>query len=238
MGRYRIMRSERPLSHDLPAASALLFSTVAMVTIISQSHVDRAARSQVSSPAATIATARVTGHASASPGRRRHGAEVDVATAPAAAPEPAIETEPAGLDAVELATLDARRTALAGAPGVAPGRHAPPADAGFVRLDFDLRDADGANEAARPAANGAVDVRKPLRRGSQNLGEVTVRVDRYSRLFVDAGQLRKVLDRQGDREALLRRLPENGMMGFAELRDRGVDLRYDPIADGLALRPA
>ena len=103
---------------------------------------------------------------------------------------------------------------------------------GLIPLSFDL---------VRPGASGesvsadAVIVRKPLRIGAREIGSLPVHIDGDSRLLVDATELVRMLERAGRPRTVRKSRRADNLLTFTELRNDGVDLRYDPNSDSLVM---
>lgn len=152
------------------------------------------------------------------------------------------------VDEEALASLDAGDAAdavvaLLQNPDAAPDMAAAPEDnrmaagpartaEGLIPLSFDL---------VRPGSSGesvnadAVIVRKPLRIGAREIGSLPVHIDGDSRLLVDATELVRMLERAGRPRTVRKSRRADNLLTFTELRNDGVDLRYDPNSDSLVM---
>lgn len=153
---------------------------------------------------------------------------------------------PAAIQPAEAtSTGDAANAALAaagGPPVPAPGgsgaiggdiqRLAVRDTNGIIPLSFDIARPGSGTEAV--GANAIV-VRKAVRVNNREVGSLPIHIDGNSRLLVDAGELRKLLAKAGASGTL--RDPRGGtdLLTFSELRDDGVDLRYDPGSDSVVI---
>ena len=85
----------------------------------------------------------------------------------------------------------------------------------MLRSDFRL-------EAA--AAQGeTVAVRLPLFRNGEQIGELDLEIDQSARIFADGAQLEHLFPHA--------QFASGRPISLADLRDRGVDLRYDPVGE-------
>jgi hypothetical protein len=109
-------------------------------------------------------------------------------------------------------------------PAPPPGKHPAP----FIPLEFDIATPGAGGESV---GGDAIVVRKPVRMGAQELGTLPVHVDGDSRLLVDAGDVLDLLARAGASATF----KGSGLISFGELRNSGVDLRYDPNSDSVLL---
>jgi hypothetical protein len=240
MGRFRIVRTDMPLGSDLPAAVVLGFATIAMIGLTSEMHLRERTQPGQAVPTIRIALAEPEPPAAPAPAPDGRAQSLAAAQSPHVAGDQ--------LAAAPSQTAPETAGSAPYAPGVAPAepihslaarpRPAAVARGGFIPLDFDLASHDAVSAAERPAPGGAVDVRKSVREGDRTLGNVTVRIDRQSRLFVDSAQLRAMLSGQQRWRAIADRVPQTGLVSFTSLRADGLDLRYDPVTDQLSLRPA
>jgi len=242
------LRRDYSLSSDWPVALFLVFTAISLLAITSYYHYADASRSatgqsadgqnypirfsilaEPSHPVRQIAPEEPDAPA---PDRL---ADIDTASG-STDTEPA---QPAGGRAVGLSSVLVQQTSTQTAGPAAAERALPqPGRNGVIPLSFDLSDLTSGStpRPSRGAKASDIEIRKKVQAGGQDLGEITVRVDKYSRLAVDTAQLRTVLKEQPKLAESSNKLPESGMIGFTELRNRGVDLRYDPVADRLTLQ--
>lgn len=111
-------------------------------------------------------------------------------------------------------------------------------DLGLLPLDFTLEPPGSERATARRADDGAVIVSKPLLAEGTALGKMDITVADGATLMLEAQQARRVLAGQsGKVSAALDRLPEKGLVSFADLRALGIDLRYSPTEDVIRLNP-
>ncbi|QFT76812.1 hypothetical protein [Erythrobacter sp. THAF29] len=108
---------------------------------------------------------------------------------------------------------------------------------GLAQIDFDLGETDASEASPTGPGGSIVEVRKALYSGDVELGSLSVTIDQNARLFVQRNDLRALV--QGD-EANARRIARiatDGLVSFQRLREFGVKLQYDPIADRIVLQP-
>lgn len=125
-------------------------------------------------------------------------------------------------------------------PGVAsPVRAVTPgeqADTGLPRFDFDLADTMASPAVTRMPEGEIIKVQKQAFANGANLGTLSVSIDENARIFAQRDDLMAIL--QGN-DAVLRRVARietDGPVSFQRLREFGVNLRYDPIADRIILQ--
>ncbi len=101
---------------------------------------------------------------------------------------------------------------------------APLDQTGLLRTDFDLGDTKGEMRA--------IEIRKPIHLDGRAIGVASLSIDRHSRLRVSSEDLGKLLPA----ELYARVETKASHIGFDELRDAGLDVRYDPLADAIQIR--
>ena len=116
-------------------------------------------------------------------------------------------------------SLNASDVAGLQAGNAAPGR-------GFIALDFDL--------AGNGDLPGMLELSKSVQFENSDLGQIAIRIDDASRIFISSEDLMRVVP------ASLRpsRKPPVEFVPLQQLRDQGIDLRYDPLSDQFILRDA
>lgn len=88
-----------------------------------------------------------------------------------------------------------------------------------LRVDFDL--------GATPSADDMVEVAKAIRLDGRSLGQVSLSIDRQSRLHLSRSELSTLLPSE-----LYARISGSGeFIAFDELRREGLEISYDPLAD-------
>lgn len=103
---------------------------------------------------------------------------------------------------------------------------------GLIPLSFDLVQPGSSGESV---SADAVVVRKSLRIGAREIGSLPVHIDGDSRLLVDATELVRMLERAGRPRTVRKPRRADNLLTFTELRNDGVDLRYDPNSDSLVM---
>lgn len=152
-----------------------------------------------------------------------------------ALPAPGFATigEPGVVDATDATVQDLAATpqdpARALPPAAAPaasGRPDPAAAAsrlGYMPLTFDL---GGSAEAS-----DSLQVNKPVEFEQRVLGNVAVRIDVGSRIYVSRADLGRILP-----EGMAAPASADNYVLLSRLRQSGLDLRYDPVRDRFVLR--
>ena len=136
--------------------------------------------------------------------------------------------------ATEQAAVAAEGASIApseGAPAEPRGRVASvgPDKNGLLPLSFDVMRPGAGSE--RVGADAIV-VRKPVRINDREVGSLPIHIDGNSRLLVDPKELKSVLARSG----IARDVGGGaGLLTFVQLRENGIDLRYDPSSDSLLI---
>lgn len=97
-------------------------------------------------------------------------------------------------------------------------------DQALLRTDFDLADITGETQA--------IEVTKPIHLDGRAIGVASLSIDRNSRLLVSSKDLGRLLPS----ELFARIDSEASHVGFDELRDAGLDIRYDPLADTIRIK--
>jgi hypothetical protein len=100
---------------------------------------------------------------------------------------------------------------------------------GLLALDFDLADQSTADRSP-------VEFRKSISFNGNDAGQATIRVGAGSTLFIASEDLRDLLAR-AQRSDLAERLSygSQSFVGFDEIRQSGLSLRYDAVSDRLLL---
>lgn len=100
---------------------------------------------------------------------------------------------------------------------------------GLLPLSFDVMRPGAGSE--RVGADAIV-VRKAVRINDREAGSLPIHIDGNSRLLVDPKELKSVLARGG----IARDVGGgSGLLTFVQLRESGIDLRYDPSSDSLLI---
>ena len=103
---------------------------------------------------------------------------------------------------------------------------------GLIPLTFDLASPGSGGESV---GADAIVVRKSLRIRGRDVGSIIVHIDSDTRLLIDGEQLKRVLAAAGEPRNLRRSQRTDNLLTFTELRNDGVDLRYDPGSDSLVM---
>lgn len=103
---------------------------------------------------------------------------------------------------------------------------------GLIPLTFDLASPGSGGESV---GADAIVVRKSLRIRGRDVGSLMVHIDSDTRLLIDGEQLKRVLAAAGEPRNLRLSQRTDNLLTFTELRNDGVDLRYDPGSDSLVM---
>lgn len=108
----------------------------------------------------------------------------------------------------------------------------------LMDIDFSLADLDGERVQPPTRNDASITVSKVVLVGDQKIGKVDITIESEGTLLLEANAVRALLGQQDDKSAKsLKRLPEQGLVSFAQLRDAGIDLRYLPNEDAIRLNP-
>lgn len=105
----------------------------------------------------------------------------------------------------------------------------------FIPLNFSLPQTSGSSAALAAATDGSIRVRKVVQSGTREIGAVDIVIDRTSLLLMDIADARKLVDGNDQSTAKLAGFPTSGLVTFKALREKGIDLRYDPNRDIIVL---
>lgn len=98
----------------------------------------------------------------------------------------------------------------------------------MIEVDFDL---EGGAESSN-----AISVDKPVAIGGNNSGRLAIRIDGAAQIFADRGQVAELLAKDDAATAeKVRTAGGEDYLSFRQLRDLGVDIRYDPAADRIVI---
>lgn len=107
----------------------------------------------------------------------------------------------------------------------------------LMALDFSLNDLPGAR-ARVPSTDSPLKVKKPVYAGGQLVGHMEITVAGEGQLLLEAGEVRALMGQQpGTSPNSPARIPEQGPVSFATLREIGIDLRYSPTEDVIKINP-
>lgn len=99
-----------------------------------------------------------------------------------------------------------------------------PIPVGVIALDYDL--------AGGPRSASTLQVRKDVQHDGQLVGRVEIRIDNNSAIYVARTDLLRVIPSAQDQARAL----QDEFVGLIELREAGINLRYDAANDRLVLR--
>ncbi len=119
-------------------------------------------------------------------------------------------------------------------PGAPPPPSASPSRAGLLESDFSI--AGFARGGSAP--EGGVRASKTVRLGPVVLGSVELALGHGSVVMVERGGLQALLASKDARLAAALADLDGEMVPFDALRDRGVSIRYDPLADAVVIDPS
>lgn len=136
----------------------------------------------------------------------------------AAAPEPEL-----------VATTDEDAATLDDIPSERPAPAAT-GQAGVIAVSFDLAQ-------AKDASSATLELRKGVRFNGAELGQATIRVGNGASLFIASADLRTLLSaaQRADLAERLSASAEQPFVGFDEVRQQGLNLRYDAAADQILI---
>ena len=103
-----------------------------------------------------------------------------------------------------------------------------PDKTGMLKIDFDLQ---GGAQSSR-----AIAVDKPVAVGGNSGGKLAIRIDGAAQIFANRGQVASLIEAQDAATAnKVRTASTDEFLSFTQLRDLGVDIRYDPSADRIVI---
>lgn len=116
-----------------------------------------------------------------------------------------------------------QRTARAAqfAPPPAPGR------SGMLDIDFNLK---GGAQSPR-----TITVRKPVAIAGAASGNLSLRIDGAARIYANKAEVATLLEGRSDKSERIRTASGEEFVSFDQLRDLGVNIRYDPSADRIVI---
>lgn len=99
---------------------------------------------------------------------------------------------------------------------------------GMLKIDFDLQ---GGAQSSR-----AIAVDKPVAIGGSSGGKLAIRIDGAAQIFANRGQVASLIEGQDAAKAeRVRTASSDEYLSFTQLRDLGVNIRYDPSADRIVI---
>ncbi|MBD2841203.1 hypothetical protein [Erythrobacter rubeus] len=110
-------------------------------------------------------------------------------------------------------------------------------DPSLAAIDFDLSDQSSPGGGEVPVGSDLIEVRKSLITEGKELGSMTVTIDQNARIFVRGQELQTLLNQSETSQSMPSRLASNELVSFQQVRDAGIDIRYDPIDDRIVLHP-
>ena len=103
-----------------------------------------------------------------------------------------------------------------------------PGKSGMLKIDFDLQ---GGAQSSR-----AISVDKPVAVGSAISGKLAIRIDGAAQIFANRGQVASLIEvGEPDKAEKIRAASAEEYVSFTQLRDLGVNIRYDPSADRIVI---
>ncbi|WP_298309140.1 hypothetical protein [uncultured Erythrobacter sp.] len=100
-----------------------------------------------------------------------------------------------------------------------------------IGIQFDLADF---NSTSASVQGDQIQVKKSLMSKGDRLGSITVTIDEFARNYATPGELQSLPEVSKLSKSLGQLEPE-ALVSFSRLRELGIDLRYDPIADHIIL---
>ncbi len=108
----------------------------------------------------------------------------------------------------------------------------------IMALDFSLTQFSGSSARLLSPSDGPLKVKKRVYAGSRVIGDLDITVAGEGELLLDAGDVRAMVGQQtGAGSGTSSKLPEQGLVSFASLREMGIDLRYSPTDDAIMINP-
>ena len=105
----------------------------------------------------------------------------------------------------------------------------------LIGIDFDLATQGAVSSAPVIQPESLVAVQKSVFANGSELGSLTVQIDPAARPYLDRAELKELLARAGVSTARLDARSSSELLSFTNVRDAGIDLRYDPIEDSITL---
>jgi len=122
-------------------------------------------------------------------------------------------------------------------PQIAPGeRNSDQAtSSALMGIDFDLAKPDAVSSAPTLQPGSLVAVEKSVFANGSELGSLTVQIDPAAKPYLNRAELKELLDRAGVSTARLDARGSAELLSFTNVREAGIDLRYDPVNDNIKL---
>ena len=105
----------------------------------------------------------------------------------------------------------------------------------LIGIDFDLATQGAVSSAPVIQPESLVAVQKSVFANGSELGSLTVQIDPAAKPYLDRAELKELLARAGVSTARLDARSSSELLSFTNVRDAGIDLRYDPIEDSITL---
>lgn len=107
----------------------------------------------------------------------------------------------------------------------------------LMALDFSLSELPS-SRTRLPDPGGPLKVKKPVYAGTRLIGNMEITIVGEGELLLDANEVRAIMGQQaGASSNAPARLPDQGPVSFATLRELGIDLRYSPTDDVIRINP-
>ena len=86
-------------------------------------------------------------------------------------------------------------------------------------------------------ANSAktINVRKPVAVAGTASGNLSIRIDGAAKIYAKRSEVASLLEGKSDKSERVRTASGEDFVSFEQLRDMGVDIRYDPSADRIVI---
>lgn len=104
----------------------------------------------------------------------------------------------------------------------------PPTDKnGMLAIDFDLQ---GGAQSSRSIA-----VQKPVTVAGLASGNLSVRIDGAAKIYANRAEIASLLDGKSNKSERVRAASAEDFLSFQQIRDLGIDIRYDPSSDRIII---
>lgn len=100
---------------------------------------------------------------------------------------------------------------------------------GMMAVDFDLQ---GGAKSTK-----AISVRKPVAIAGADSGRLSIRIDGAAKIYANKAEVADMLEGKSDKSERVRSASGDDYVSFDQLRDMGVNIRYDPSADRIVIPP-
>jgi len=102
-----------------------------------------------------------------------------------------------------------------------------PGKSGMLDIDFSLN--GGANSAK------TINVRKPVAVAGSASGNLSIRIDGAAKIYAKRTEVASLLEGKSDKSERVKTASSEEFVSFEQLRDIGVDIRYDPSSDRIVI---